>query len=157
MAAALAILYAAPGINYVDPWAGCMSEGHTYVRKRYTQAGTSSLHVHIPCPMTTVPPSKTGAHLMHPAVGWVPCRSGSLGPLAHEIFVDQFTRLRDGDFYWYERSGVLEFDVRAEVRSTKLVSPLSLAQESGHRTSFLLIEPPSQALLNAHVFLPIDD
>ncbi len=56
-----------------------------------------------------------------PVDGTLHSFGGSLGPLAHNIFVEQFTRTRNGDSFWYERSGVLDADVLAEVKQTTLV------------------------------------
>jgi hypothetical protein len=47
---------------------------------------------------------------------------GSLGELNHAIVVDQFSRLRQGDSWWYERPGVLDRASRAEVKGTYFVS-----------------------------------
>lgn len=44
----------------------------------------------------------------------------SVGPTMNAILVDQFTRLRDGDFYFFTRDPHLASDVLQEVRSTSL-------------------------------------
>jgi hypothetical protein len=50
------------------------------------------------------------------------CRAcGSLGALNHAIVVDQFTRLRDGDSWWYENPGVLDVPTLNAVKSTTWV------------------------------------
>lgn len=49
-------------------------------------------------------------------------QGGSLGELNHLIVVDQFQRLRAGDSWWYERSGVLDAATLAEVQGTLFVS-----------------------------------
>jgi peroxidase len=46
---------------------------------------------------------------------------GSLGALNHAIVVDQFERLRQGDSWWFERSGVLDAATLLEVQSTLFV------------------------------------
>ncbi len=46
---------------------------------------------------------------------------GSLGALNHAIVVDQFERLRQGDAWWFERSGVLDAATLLEVQSTLFV------------------------------------
>ena len=46
---------------------------------------------------------------------------GSLGALNHAIVVDQFERLRKGDSWWFERSGVLDAATLLEVQSTLFV------------------------------------
>jgi hypothetical protein len=51
------------------------------------------------------------------------CRyGGSLGALNHAIVMDQFTRTRAGDSWWYERPGVLDSATYSEVQKTLLVS-----------------------------------
>jgi hypothetical protein len=63
-----------------------------------------------PCPLSP---------LLAPAT----CRQGgSLGELNHAIVVDQFSRLRQGDSWWYERVGVLDSATLAEVQRTLVVS-----------------------------------
>ncbi len=47
---------------------------------------------------------------------------GSLGELNHAIVVEQFSRLRQGDSWWYERSGVLDRSTLQEIQSTLFVS-----------------------------------
>ena len=49
-------------------------------------------------------------------------QGGSLGELNHAIVVDQFSRLRQGDSWWYERVGVLDSATLAEVQRTLVVS-----------------------------------
>ncbi|HMG93907.1 MAG TPA: peroxidase family protein, partial [Chryseolinea sp.] len=44
----------------------------------------------------------------------------SIGRLAHEIQRVQFEKLRDGDFYYFERDPYLPLDVRNSVRETRL-------------------------------------
>jgi hypothetical protein len=46
---------------------------------------------------------------------------GSLGALSHAIVVDQFTRLRDGDSWWYENPGVLDPATLSNVKGTSWV------------------------------------
>ncbi len=46
---------------------------------------------------------------------------GSLGALNHAIVVDQFERLRQGDAWWFERSGVLVASTLLEVQGTLFV------------------------------------
>jgi hypothetical protein len=48
-------------------------------------------------------------------------KGGSLGALNHAIVVDQFERLRQGDAWWFERSGVLDAATLLEVQSTLFV------------------------------------
>lgn len=50
-------------------------------------------------------------------------RGGSVGPTFQRILVDQFTRLRDGDRFWYERD--LSGRDLAMVRSTSLADVIS--------------------------------
>ena len=49
-------------------------------------------------------------------------QGGSLGELNHLIVLDQFQRLRAGDSWWYERSGVLDAATLLEVQGTLFVS-----------------------------------
>jgi len=48
---------------------------------------------------------------------------GSLGALNHAIVVDQFTRLRDGDSWWYENPGVLDVPTLNAVKKSTWVGP----------------------------------
>ncbi len=48
---------------------------------------------------------------------------GSLGALNHAIVVDQFTRLRDGDSWWYENPGVLDVPTLNAVKKATWVGP----------------------------------
>ena len=45
----------------------------------------------------------------------------SLGPLNHAMVVDQFTRLRDGDSWWYENPGVLDAPTLNQIKATTWV------------------------------------
>jgi hypothetical protein len=47
---------------------------------------------------------------------------GSVGPLVNAIIVEQFTRTRAGDKWWYARSGVLDAATQATVKATTAVS-----------------------------------
>jgi hypothetical protein len=44
-----------------------------------------------------------------------------LGALNHAIVVDQFTRLRDGDSWWYENPGVLDAPTLNQIKATTWV------------------------------------
>jgi hypothetical protein len=47
--------------------------------------------------------------------------SGSqLGPLFHRILVDQFTRIRDGDRFWWELDPGLSQQLKAKIRKSRL-------------------------------------
>jgi hypothetical protein len=46
---------------------------------------------------------------------------GSLGALSHAIVVDQFTRMRDGDSWWYENPGVLDVPTLNQIKATTWV------------------------------------
>lgn len=43
---------------------------------------------------------------------------GSLGALHHAIVSDQFTRLRDGDSWWFENPGVLDLPTLSQIKAT---------------------------------------
>lgn len=49
-----------------------------------------------------------------------PSEGRRVGDLLHAVLVDQFTRLRDGDFYWYENDPYLDDEDRARVQQTTL-------------------------------------
>lgn len=49
-----------------------------------------------------------------------PAEGRRVGDLLHATLVDQFTRLRDGDFYWFEHDPHLDDEDRACVRDTTL-------------------------------------
>jgi hypothetical protein len=53
--------------------------------------------------------------------GWPRREGGSLGALSHAIVVDQFTRLRDGDRWWYENPGVLDVPTLRQIQATSWV------------------------------------
>ena len=44
-----------------------------------------------------------------------------MGALNHAIVVDQFTRLRDGDSWWYENPGVLDAPTLNQIKATTWV------------------------------------
>ena len=46
---------------------------------------------------------------------------GSLGALHHAIVSDQFTRLRDGDSWWFENPGVLDLPTLSQIKATTWV------------------------------------
>jgi hypothetical protein len=52
-------------------------------------------------------------------------RYGSVGPLFHAIIVEQFTRTRAGDKWWYERPGVLDPSILQTVKATTAVGSQS--------------------------------
>jgi hypothetical protein len=49
-----------------------------------------------------------------------PAEGRRVGDLLHATLVDQFTRLRDGDFYWYEHDPYLDDEDRVCIRDTTL-------------------------------------
>jgi len=49
----------------------------------------------------------------------------AVGPLANAIIVDQFTRLRDGDRYWFENDPAITVNDRIMIQSTMLSDILS--------------------------------
>jgi peroxidase len=46
--------------------------------------------------------------------------NSNFGPLFHAIVKDQYTRIRDGDRFWYDQSSMFTVDEIAEIKSTKL-------------------------------------
>ncbi len=51
---------------------------------------------------------------------------GLVGETFHRIILDQFTRLRDGDHFWYKNPGVFSSEKLNEIENTKLADIIAL-------------------------------
>ena len=49
----------------------------------------------------------------------------AVGPLLNAILVDQFTRIRDGDRFWFENDQSLTENEKLEIKNTKLSDVLN--------------------------------
>jgi len=75
----------------------------------------------------------------------------SVGPLVAAIMVDQFSRIRDGDRFWFENNPAFSAEEIAALRSTRLADIMARNVPMTHPelVTFLAIPEPSSVVLAA--------